>query len=386
MARSRKTEGYRARRLAARRNRRWGAYQNLALYALAAVVAFGAVLGAVHLAHDLRHHHVLPGSASYLALVTLRRRRRGHAAHRGPARAQRDLATTTLYTIPPDLLLTNAAGEYVMAGDVAAEGQLKPYLERLVHAPISYRLDLSYADLSRLSGGSDLLVTAAAPFSLQTGGAIRLFNGRFSLPASQLATVLTAAGKGQTDQATAQDDFLTAALAGAAAVPAARQAAQIKALAAHQQGLAVVDARDLLETLVSGRVTVTRLPSAGQVSDGQFAWRPDPTAITAQITRNARYFHAPLHGRRRERLRRPGHGRARREPACRSQRQPAGGAQRRVVQLRRHADPGRRARPSAVANQVRGILGRGVVLTGSGLPDTTVVVIVGKDLKAKDLQ
>ena len=39
-----------------------------------------------------------------------------------------------------------------------------------------------------------------------------------------------------------------------------------------------------------------------------------------------------------------------------------------------------------VANEVRGILGRGVVLTGSGLPDTTVVVIVGKDLKAKDLQ
>ena len=44
------------------------------------------------------------------------------------------------------------------------------------------------------------------------------------------------------------------------------------------------------------------------------------------------------------------------------------------------------AKAFGVANQVRGILGRGVVLTGSGLPDTTVVVIVGKDLKAKDLQ
>ena len=43
--RSDKSEGYRARRLAARRSRRWGAYQNLVLYALAAVVAFGAVLG-----------------------------------------------------------------------------------------------------------------------------------------------------------------------------------------------------------------------------------------------------------------------------------------------------------------------------------------------------
>ena len=44
------------------------------------------------------------------------------------------------------------------------------------------------------------------------------------------------------------------------------------------------------------------------------------------------------------------------------------------------------AKAFGLANQVRGILGHGVVLTGNGLPDTTVVVIVGKDLKAKDLQ
>ena len=31
---ARKSEGYRARRLAARRSQRWGAYQNLVLYAL----------------------------------------------------------------------------------------------------------------------------------------------------------------------------------------------------------------------------------------------------------------------------------------------------------------------------------------------------------------
>ena len=62
---ARKSEGYRAQRLAARRSRRWGSLQNLALYVLAAVVAFGAVLGAVHLAHSLRQHHVLPSGASY---------------------------------------------------------------------------------------------------------------------------------------------------------------------------------------------------------------------------------------------------------------------------------------------------------------------------------
>ena len=105
--------------------------------------------------------------------------------------------------------------------------------------------------------------------------------------------MLSAAGKGQTDQATAQDDILTAALSGAAAVPAAARRPRSSRWPPHQPALAAADARDLLGTLVSGRVTVARLPSAGQVADGQFAWRPDPAAITAQITRNARNFHAP---------------------------------------------------------------------------------------------
>lgn len=385
MARSRKAEGYRARRLAARRSRRWGVYQNLALYALAAVVAFGAVLGAVHLAHSLRHHHALPGSASYLALVTVGGGQSGTTPTAALLVHSASLATTTLYTIPSDLLLTNAAGEYVMAGDVAAEGQLKPYLERLVHAPVSYRLALSYADLSRLSGGGELWATAAAPFSLQTGGTIRLYNGRFSLPASQLATVLSADGKSQTDQATAQDVFLTAALAGAALVPDARQATEIKAVAARQKAVVALDARDLLATLVSGRVTVARLPSDGEVSEGQFAWRPDPTKITAQITRNARGFNAPFTVAVENGSGALGVGTLVIDklvglnvnlPAVRN------------AASFNYADTQilAGAKAFAVANQVRGILGHGVVLTGSGLPDTTVIVIVGKDLQAKDLQ
>jgi len=44
------------------------------------------------------------------------------------------------------------------------------------------------------------------------------------------------------------------------------------------------------------------------------------------------------------------------------------------------------ARAFGVATQVRAILGHGYVLTGSGLPATTVVVIVGKDITVKDLQ
>ena len=255
------------------------------------------------------------------------------------ARASR---TTTLYTIPPDLLLTNAAGEYVMAGDVAAEGQLKPYLERLAHAPISYRLDLTYADLGRLAGGSDLLVTAAAPFSLQMGGAIRLFNGRFSLPAGQLATVLSAAGKGQTDQATAQDDVLAAALAGAAAVPAARQKAPID------------DAGGAADGARHGRrprpACDARLGPRDR--DPPALGRPGLRRPVRLATRPDRHHGADhpqrpllprsLHGRGRERLRRPRHRRARRDQARRPQRQPAGGD----ATPRRSTTPTRRSWPA----------------------------------------
>jgi len=382
---ARRSEGYRARRLAARRSRRWGAYQNLVLYALAAIVAFGAVLGAVRLAHDLRHHHALPSTGSYLALVTVGAGEAGTNPTAALLVHNANLATTTLYTIPSNLLLTEPGGEYVMASDALAEGQLEPFLERLVHAPLDYRLDLTYADLQKLSGAGTLWVTAGTPFSLQTGGAIRLYNGRFSMPANQLPIVLSAAGKGDTDQASAQEAFVSAALAGAALVPTGQQSATIKTIAARHKGAARSDVRDLLETMVAGRVTVSRLPSEGQVSEGQFAWRPDPAAITAQITRNARDFNAPYtvvveNG--------------------------SGALDIGTMVINRLAGlnvnlPGVRnaasfdhditqifagAKAFGVANEVRGILGRGVVLTGNGLPDTTVVVVVGKDLTAKDLQ
>ena len=383
---ARKSEGYRSQRLAARRSRRWGSYQNLALYALAAIVSFGAVLGAVHVAQALRHHHVPPSAGSYLALVTIGA---GEGRQTKPTAAllahDANLNTSTLYTIPSDLLLTEPGGEYVMAGDVLAEGQLKSYLQRLVHAPISYSLALSYADLEKLSGGGDLRVTAAAPFSLQAGDAIRLYSGVFTLPASDLPLVLSAAGKGATDQASAQDSFLSAAFAGAALVPAGRQTETAKAIADRQKGLASGDARDLLAEMTTGRMTVARLPSNGQTAEGQFAWRPDPTAITAQITRNARDFVAPFtvaveNGSGALGIGKLVVGRLSgldvNLPAVRN----AASFDYEVTQIRAGA------KAFGVANQVRDILGHGVVLTGSGLPDNGVVVIVGKDLKAKDLQ
>ena len=382
---ARKSEGYRAQRLAARRSRRWGSLQNLALYVLAAVVAFGAVLGAVHLAHSLRQHHVLPSGASYLALVAIGAGEKQAKPTAALLVHDAALNTSTLYTIPPDLLLTEPGGEYVMAGDVLAEGQLKPYLERLVSAPISYTLDLSYSDLVKLSGGGDLRVTASPPFSLQAGDVVRLYSGQFSLPASELPVVLSASGKGTTDQANAQDAFLSAAFAGAALAPASQRAQTAKAIAERQKGLAQVDARDLLATMSSSDMSVTRLPSNGQTAEGQFAWRPDPTTIIAQITRNARGFNAPFTVAVKNGSGALGIGdlvvkRLAGLDVNLPKVQNAASFDYSVTQILAGA------KAFGMANQVRGILGRGVVLTGSGLPDNTIVVIVGKDLTAKDLQ
>jgi hypothetical protein len=168
-------------------------------------------------------------------------------------------------------------------------------------------------------------------------------------------------------------------------MPAAHRTAVVKAVGARQHSLAAVDARDLLATLASGRVTVTRLPSAGEVADGQFAWRPDPATIIAQITRNARDFHAPFTVVVENGSGVVGVGALVIDklvglnvnlPAVRN------------AASFNYADTQILAGAKAfgVANQVRGILGHGVVLTGSGLPDATVVVIVGKDLQVKDLQ
>jgi LytR cell envelope-related transcriptional attenuator len=386
---ARKSEGYRAQRLAARRSRRWGSLQNLALYALAAVVAFGAVLGAVHLAHSLRQHHVLPSGASYLALVTIGAGEKQVKPTAALLVHDASLNTSTLYTIPSDLLLTEPGGEYVMAGDVLAEGQLEQYLERLVGAPISYSLDLSYGDLVKLSGGGDLRVTAAPPFSLQTGDVVRLYSGQFSLPASDLPLLLSANGKGTTDQANAQDAFLSAVFAGAALAPAGQRTQTDKAIADRQKGLAHVDARDLLATMVSGDLSVTRLPSNGETANkaagGQFAWRPDPTAIIAQITRNARGFKAPFTVAVENGSGALGIGNlvVKRLAGLDVNLPPVANADSfdySVTQILAGA------KAFGVANQVRGILGRGVVLTGGGLPGNTIVVIVGKDLSAKDLQ
>ena len=382
---ARKTEGYRARRLAERRSERSRTYQNVVLYVLAGVIAFGAVLGGVRLAHALRAKHVRPADSGYLALVTVGVGEKGRQPVAALLVHDANDGGLILYTIPRDLLLSGPHGEYVMASDALTRGEIRPYLERLVKGKVSYVLRLSYADLVRLSGGDTLHVTTATPFGLQLGGATHTYPRSFRLPTALLPAVLSADGQKGTDQANAQQAFLSAALAGAGLAPADRRAAAVAAVAKGQRSQSDQDSRDLLGALLSDRTSVQRLPSWGQVAEGQFAWRPDSNAITARITRNARGFDAPYTV-----VVENGSG--------------AIGVGQMVIDRLAGMDvnlpPVKNAdsfgygttqilagaKAFGVASDVRGILRRGAVLKGSGLPDTTVVVIVGKDLTAKDLQ
>lgn len=382
---ARKSEGYRAQRLKERRSAKWRAYQNVLLYVLAAVVAFGAVVGGVRVARALRVEHIAPSQTSYLALVTVGQGEAGRRPIAGLLVHDLDGGTTTLYTIPSALLLNGPHGEYVMAADALAGGQLKACVERLVKAPVSYVLKLSWADLVGLSGGGELRVTTAKPFALQVDGSDHGYKGAFSLPASLLPQVLGADGQGGADQANAEQAFLAATLAGGALAPQARQSAAIDAATGRQGGQSAADSRELLRALVSGHTTVQRLPSSGATAEGQFAWHPDPQAITAAITRNAKGFNAPYTVIVENGTGAIGIGAkvATRLavldvnlPAVRN----ASSFDYSTTQILAGA------KAFGVATQVHGILRRGVVLKGDDLAPTTVVVVVGKDLTAKDLQ
>ena len=382
---ARKSEGYRAKRLKERRSAKWRAYQNLILYALAAIVAFGAVVGGVRVARALKADHVGPSQTDYLALVTVDQGPAGTKSVAALLVHDVDAGTSTLYTIPSALLLNGPNGEYVMAGDALARGELKSHVQRLVNAPVSYVLRLSYQDLMRLSGDGDLRVTAVKPFALHVDGSTHVYKGTFRLPVRLLPSVLGAEGQNGADQGNAEQSLLAAALAGAALAPQGRQDAAIDAAAKGQKAQSTGDSRELLQALVSGRTVVQRLPSSGTTAEGQFAWRPDPQAITARVTRNAKGFHAPYtvvieNGSGALGV---GHKVAARLAVLNVNLPPVRNASSfdyRNTQILAGA------RAFGVATQVRGILRRGVVLKGNGIPDTTVVVVVGKDLTTKDLQ
>ena len=382
-----KGSGYRTQRLRERRAARGRRLQLAALALVAAAVALAAVLGAAYIAHHLTAKHVAKPDLGYVALVTVGAGEPSRQPVSYVVIFNRGLGSYRVFAVPRTLLLEGPHGEYVMAGDLMGTADLAPYVSRLIKATIDFQVGLPYRSLAALAGAGSIWVTLKSSIGLRVGEAVHMYGGRFSLPTAALPEVLSADGQKGPEEAAMSVAVLGAVLQTAALLPSDARSAAVQHVAELAPDAAVRrQTQGLLAGLVTGTPLVERIPSYGQTAEGQFAFRPDTEQIMAQVTRWAPRYQAHYTV-----LVRNGNGDA--------------GVGRMVVQRLSVLDvnlptPGNA--PSfgyhetqilagsdalAVAQDIRAILGRGVVLAGGDtVPPTTIVVIVGKDLRTKDLR
>jgi hypothetical protein len=379
-----RASGYRVGRLRERRKRRLQTWEVVVLVVLAVAVAFGAVLGAARLADWIMGPPKQAHKTGYLGLIVVGQGEAG----RQPSiyLALRDATTkkVTLFTVPRSLLLTAPGGEYVFAADMVGT-DLKSDLERLLRVKIDFAWRLPYAALDRLAGRDEVWADLEDTATLTVNGAQRGYKGRVDIPAGSVATLLSAKGKTGADESAMQDALTRGVLDAAALQPDQTRRQSIAAVVAAAGGGEKQYLSEVLGALTNGDPVVERIPSEGQTAMGQFAWRPVPEQIMAQITRRVPGYQAPYTV-----VIRNGSGEAGIGQAVAD----------RIASLDVNLPPVANAssfdyqrtqilagaKALDVAQEVRAILGRGVVLDGSRLGPTTIMVIIGKDLSAKDLQ
>ena len=380
-----RAEGYRAGRLRRRRDRKVQRWQVAFLVVLAAIVAFAAIAGAVRLADWFLGGEEEQRREGYLALITFGEGEDGGEPSAVLALRDASDGGISLYTIPRDLLLEGPGGEYVLAGDMLAAGELEGDLERLLGAKIDLSYKLAYADLETLAARDEVWATVERAVQLEADGAARGYKGRVAVPSAQIGALLGAEGHTGADESAMQDALVRAVLGSAALQPEADRARLIKAVVAAARGDDRSYLREILTGATARKVGVERLPSAGKTALGQFAYRPDPDRIMAEITRRAPGFSAPI-----TMLVRNGSGELGVGDAVAARLAvldvdlPDSANADSFDYVKTQILAGSQTLP--VAQDIRAILGRGVVLDGSELGPTTIMVIVGKDLTAKDLQ
>jgi hypothetical protein len=376
------TKGYRVGRLRRRRRTRAERWQAWVLYVLAGVVAFGAVFGAWYFGSRWLKQPEATAKSGYLALVNLTAP--GSAKPVAAALVVKDAAGSapTLYVIPKELLLAGPKGEYVFAGDAMAAGTLKEDLQRVVGAEIDAQYQLPVKALGDLAASGEFQLSLPDPVELDLAGTNRLFEeGRNIVSAEEVPALFAASGPNGYDAWRIQEALWNAMLDAAALRPGDVRSQAARSAASRSSGSAdkwYLD--DALRGLTGGDAVVDRFPSHSRIAEGQFAFVPRSDDIMAQITRKA-----PGYRSRFTVVVRNGSGRV--------------GVGKDVAQqlaildvnlpLPANADtfdyrqtqilPGSRALP--VAEDIRAILGRGVVLDGADVPPDTVVVIVGADAK-----
>ena len=377
-------KGYRVDRLRRRRRTKLESWQAWTLYVLAVVVAFGAVWGAWYLGGRLVGKKQTPHQQGYLALIKLTSDSGQPVA--AALAIKEGSGGYSLFVVPRDLLLDGPQGQYVFAEDSMAAGTFREDLQRVIGAKVDAVYSVPVSSLAKLAGTDQLQLRLAKPVQLPFGGTDATFKDKAVVQTSDIPELIAADGPSGVDAADMQQALWTAVLQAAALRPADARAATARSVAASaavqaSPGAAVGSGvlADALRGLTSGRATVAQVPATTRVAEGQFAFVPDPAGIMSSITRKA-----PNYSSRYTVLVRNGTGAvgageavATRLAVLDVNLPPVGNAgsfdyrQTQII-------AGRKAVP--VAQDIRAILGRGVVLDGADLPADTVVVIVGKDL------
>ncbi len=377
-------KGYRVDRLRRRRRTKLERWQAWTLYILAVVVAFAAVWGAWYLGGRLVGKKQTPRRPGYLALVKLTSETGQPVA---AALVIKDASSDySLYVIPRDLLLDGPQGQYVFAADSMTAGTLKEDLQRVIGAKVDAVYSIPASSLAKLAGTDQLQLSLAKPVQLPVGGADAVFKDKTVVKTADIPELVAATGPSGVDSAHMQQALWTAVLQAAALRPADARAATARSVAtaaAVQGGTGTAAApgvlADALRGLSGGQATVSQVPATTRVAEGQFAFVPDPEGIMAFITRKAPDFSSRYTVLVRNGTGTIGVGEAvaKRLAVLDVKLPPVGNAgsfdyrQTQII-------AGRKAVP--VAQDIRAILGRGVVLDGADLPADTVVVVVGRDL------
>ena len=378
-------KGYRVSRLKARRRERLQRWQFVVLVLLAAAVTLGAIFGAYALVKRLSHHPAPVDARTGLVLLTVGAHDPLHKPIAALVLYDPLLSGWRLFALPRELLLENAAGAYVMAGDAMGSPALSADLARLTRARVARQIALSYASLIKLAGGGPFSVQLAKPATVQVDGAWRTFDGAFTVTARDLPALLSATGKSGEDEDAIAEAVLTSTLHDGALLTAQQRSAAVAVVGGTGRDDRAVAARQVLSGLLGGRVTIERFPSAGVVSEGQFAFRPDPSQIMSEVTRRVPGYAAKFTVLVRNGTGEVGIGElVRQRLAVLDVNLPSPSNAEAFDYKQTQILAGSQA--LGVAQDVRVILGRGVVLSGQDLPATTLVVIIGSDLKVKDLQ
>jgi hypothetical protein len=376
--------GYRVKRLQERRRGRLRRWQSLALYVLAGAVALGAVLGALHLAGWIVGDDGAEAEeAGYLLAMTFGTGEEGQAPM-GLLALRAGDEVFDAWTLPRSLLLSGPQGEYVMAGDDFDHPEFAADLGRVLRTPVEHVARLPLSALAELAGGDRLVFSLEEPATVEVDGIGRTYEGKVRLPADQLVDVLGAGGEEDAARVAFDAALLRAVFDAAAARPEAELAAAVDAVAV-QAGAEQELVHDALTELVKGETFVTPLPAEGRVAEDQFALVPDQERIQAVITRRAPGYDAQYTVLVRNGSGELGIGElvVERLAVLDVELPPPDNADSfdyRETQIQASAAS------LGVAREIRAILGRGVVLSGAQLPPDTIIVVVGSDLQAKDLQ